>query len=146
MPAGQHATETNQFGMHEFMRLCRLICAEAYSAANVESGTAREFHDWVSYCNASWSLPAHADIRAIWTWLGQRPFLQGCRAAMSGTTHATVYQRPFRQRPVHMRAVFHHRVNLTMKARKQHARSKRASRRMWPNRRSRPSLLSRSGV
>ena len=52
MPKGLHATETNQFGVHEFMRLCRLVGAEPYLAANVGSGTPREFHDWVSYCNA----------------------------------------------------------------------------------------------
>ena len=52
MPAGIDATETNQFGIHEFMRLCRLIGAEPYVAANVGSGTPQEFHDWVSYCNA----------------------------------------------------------------------------------------------
>jgi len=52
MPPGMHATETNQFGVHEFMHLCRLVGAEPYLAANVGSGTPREFHDWVSYCNA----------------------------------------------------------------------------------------------
>ena len=52
MPAGIDATETNQFGIHEFMRLCRLIGAEPYIAANVGSGSPREFHEWVSYCNA----------------------------------------------------------------------------------------------
>ena len=52
MPAGLHATETNEFGTHEFMRLCRLVSAEPYVAANVASGTPKEFHDWVSYCNA----------------------------------------------------------------------------------------------
>ena len=33
------ATETNQFGIHEFMRLCRLVAAEPYVAANVGSGS-----------------------------------------------------------------------------------------------------------
>jgi alpha-L-arabinofuranosidase len=50
MPAEVDATETNQFGIHEFMQLCRLIGAEPYLAANVGSGTPKEFHDWVSYC------------------------------------------------------------------------------------------------
>ncbi len=39
MPSGMHATESNHFGVHEFMRLCRLIGAEPYLAANVGSGT-----------------------------------------------------------------------------------------------------------
>jgi hypothetical protein len=34
------------------MHLCRLVGAEPYLAANVGSGTPREFHDWVQYCNA----------------------------------------------------------------------------------------------
>ena len=38
MPPGRHATESNAFGIHEFMRLCRLVGAEPYLAANVGSG------------------------------------------------------------------------------------------------------------
>src|SRR5436190_21749449 len=38
MPAGTDATETNQFGVHEVIQLCRLIGAEPYVAANVGSG------------------------------------------------------------------------------------------------------------
>jgi len=64
MPPGTHATETNQFGVHEFMRLCRLIGAEPYLAANVGSGTPKEFHDWVSYCNAPLGTESLADERA----------------------------------------------------------------------------------
>ena len=41
MPAGLDATESNQFGIHEFMHLCRLVGAEPYVAANVGSGTPR---------------------------------------------------------------------------------------------------------
>jgi alpha-N-arabinofuranosidase len=64
MPAGIDATETNQFGVHEFMHLCRLIGAEPYIAANVGSGTPKEFHDWVSYCNAPRGTVSLADERA----------------------------------------------------------------------------------
>ena len=64
MPKGLHATETNQFGVHEFMRLCRLVGAEPYLAANVGSGSPREFHDWVSYCNAPTGTETLADERA----------------------------------------------------------------------------------
>src|SRR5262245_65260549 len=51
MPAGLHATESNAFGFHEFIQLCRLVGAEPYVAANVVSGTPQEFHDWAAYCN-----------------------------------------------------------------------------------------------
>ncbi len=64
MPAGLDATESNQFGVHEFMHLCRLIGADPYLAANVGSGTPREFHDWVSYCNAPAGTGSLADERA----------------------------------------------------------------------------------
>src|SRR4051812_42466411 len=37
-PRGADDTETNQFGTHEFLRLCELVRAEPYLAANV--GTA----------------------------------------------------------------------------------------------------------
>ena len=43
--------EDNQFGTHEFIRLCRLIGAEPYLAGNVGSGSVRELRDWVEYCN-----------------------------------------------------------------------------------------------
>src|SRR4030095_2433969 len=64
MPPGKHATETNQFGVHEFMRLCRLIGAEPYLSANVGSGAPREFNDWISYCNAPGGTESLADERA----------------------------------------------------------------------------------
>lgn len=64
MPAGTDATETNQFGIHEFMQLCRLIGAEPYVAANVGSSTPAEFHDWVSYCNAPAGTLSLAEERA----------------------------------------------------------------------------------
>lgn len=64
MPAGLHATESNQFGIHEFMRLCRVVGAEPYVAGNVGSGTPKEFHDWVGYCNAPVGTLSLADERA----------------------------------------------------------------------------------
>src|ERR1700716_536383 len=43
--------EDNSFGTHEFIRLCRLIGAEPYLAANLGSGSPEELRDWVEYCN-----------------------------------------------------------------------------------------------
>jgi alpha-N-arabinofuranosidase len=43
--------EDNGFGTHEFMRLCELIGAQPYLAANVGSGSPAELRDWVEYCN-----------------------------------------------------------------------------------------------
>jgi alpha-N-arabinofuranosidase len=43
--------ETNAFGTHEFLNLCRLIGAQPYLAGNLGSGTPRELRDWMEYCN-----------------------------------------------------------------------------------------------
>ncbi len=43
--------ETNEFGTHEFVRLCRAIGAAPYFCGNVGSGSPRELRDWVEYCN-----------------------------------------------------------------------------------------------
>jgi alpha-L-arabinofuranosidase len=43
--------ETNAFGTHEFLRLCRYLGARPYLAGNVGSGTPREMRDWMEYCN-----------------------------------------------------------------------------------------------
>jgi alpha-N-arabinofuranosidase len=45
-------TETNQFGTHEFLRFCELCGVQPYLAANVGTGSAEEFQQWVEYCNA----------------------------------------------------------------------------------------------
>ena len=63
MPPGVQATETNQFGVHEFIRLCRLVGAQPYLAGNVGSGSPQEFHDWVTYCNAPAGTTSLADER-----------------------------------------------------------------------------------
>ncbi len=43
--------ETNAFGTHEFLTLCRYLRCQPYLAGNVGSGTVREMRDWVEYCN-----------------------------------------------------------------------------------------------
>lgn len=56
-------TESNQFGTHEFIRFCRLTGTEPYLAANVGTGTAEEFQQWVEYCNAPAGATTLADER-----------------------------------------------------------------------------------
>jgi alpha-L-arabinofuranosidase len=109
MPAGRHAVESNQFGLHEFMRLCRLVGAEPYVAANVGSGSPQEFHDWVSYCNAPAGTLALADERArngdaepfkVRYWgVGNESW--GCGGNMTGAEYATAYRRFISQVPVY---------------------------------------------
>ncbi len=57
-------TEPNYFGTHEFMRLCRLCKMEPYLAANVGTGTAEEFQQWIEYCNAPPGRTTLSDERA----------------------------------------------------------------------------------
>jgi len=42
-------SETNQFGTHEFFKLCELLSCDAYVAGNLGSGTVKEMQDWVDY-------------------------------------------------------------------------------------------------
>ena len=46
-----HGVETNQFGTHEFLRLCQFLGAEPYLAGNLGSGSPREMREWMEYCN-----------------------------------------------------------------------------------------------
>src|SRR2546425_2222579 len=114
MPPGRHAVEGNEFGLHEFMRLCRLVGAEPYLAANVGSGTPQEFHDWVSYCNAPPGTLSLAEERArngdpepfnVKYWgVGNESW--GCGGNMTGGEYATEYRRYIAQVPVYLRPFF----------------------------------------
>jgi alpha-N-arabinofuranosidase len=114
MPAGRHAVESNAFGIHEFMRLCRLVGAEPYVAANVGSGSPQEFHDWVSYCNAPAGTLSLADERALhgdrepfnvrYWGVGNESW--GCGGNMTGGEYATLYRQYISQVPVYVRPFF----------------------------------------
>jgi alpha-N-arabinofuranosidase len=45
------AVETNHFGTHEFLNLCKFLGAEPYLAGNVGSGSPAEMRNWLEYCN-----------------------------------------------------------------------------------------------
>jgi alpha-N-arabinofuranosidase len=109
MPPGMDATETNQFGIHEFMHLCRLIGAAPYLAANVGSGSPQEFHDWVSYCNSPSGTVSLAAERAangdrepfgVRYWgVGNESW--GCGGTMKPEEYATLYRRFVTQFPAY---------------------------------------------
>ena len=63
-PDGPAKYEPNEFGTNEFMHFCRLIGAQPYLAANLRSNTARDFYEWVEYCNAPAGRTTLADQRA----------------------------------------------------------------------------------
>ena len=68
-PDGPWKYDPNQFGTDEFLRFCRLIGAQPYLAANLRSLTARDFYEWVEYCNSPTGSTTSAEIR---TAAGQR--------------------------------------------------------------------------
>ncbi len=58
MSCGLRVPDDNSLGTHEFLRLCELIGAEPYLAANVGTGTPQELCDWVEYVNS----PVETDL------------------------------------------------------------------------------------
>jgi alpha-L-arabinofuranosidase len=46
-----NVVESNAFGTHEFLALCRALGATPYLSGNVGSGSPAEMRDWVEYCN-----------------------------------------------------------------------------------------------
>ncbi|MDO5423257.1 MAG: alpha-L-arabinofuranosidase C-terminal domain-containing protein [Eubacteriales bacterium] len=48
---GTYEADSNQFGTHEFMELCRLVGARPWLNINLMSGTVAEMRDWMEYCN-----------------------------------------------------------------------------------------------
>lgn len=56
--------DPNHFGSVDFARLCRLIGSEPYFAANLRSLPARDFYQWVEYCNSPAGTTSLADLRA----------------------------------------------------------------------------------
>lgn len=68
-PSGPWKFETNQFGTDDFLRFCQLTGAQPYLAANLRSLTARDFYEWIDYCNSPTGSTTLADARAA---TGQR--------------------------------------------------------------------------
>ncbi len=56
--------DTNHFGTHEFMATCRTIGCKPYLAANLRSLPARDFYQYMEYCNAPAGTNALAKLRA----------------------------------------------------------------------------------
>src|SRR5579884_276717 len=56
--------DPNAFGTDEFMHFCRLIDAQPYLAANLRGMTARDFDEWIEYCNGPADASSAAQRRA----------------------------------------------------------------------------------
>jgi alpha-N-arabinofuranosidase len=63
-PDGPWKYDTNHFGTNEFARFCRLVGAQPYFAANLRSLTAKDFYEWVEYCNSPADSTTLAEMRA----------------------------------------------------------------------------------
>jgi alpha-L-arabinofuranosidase len=100
-PDGPQKYDPNQFGTNEFVRLCRLVGAEPYLAANVRSAPARDFYEWIEYCNSPAGTTTLADLRAgggdreplnVQYWgVGNESW--GCGGAFTGDEYAIEYRR-----------------------------------------------------
>ncbi len=94
--------DSNQYGTHEFMHTCRAIGCEPYLAADLRALPARDFYQWIEYCNAPAGIgndlanqrekngdrePFHVKYWGV----GNESWL--CGGAMSAEEYATLYRR-----------------------------------------------------
>lgn len=100
-PEGPQKYDPNLFGTNEFVRFCRLAGAQPYLAANVRSAPARDFYEWIEYCNSPAGSTTLADQRAaggdreplnVRYWgVGNESW--GCGGAFTGDEYAIEYRR-----------------------------------------------------
>ena len=64
LDSGPQKYEPNWFGTNEFMRFCKLTGMQPYFAANLRSLPAKDFYEWVEYCNAPAGQTTLSDLRA----------------------------------------------------------------------------------
>ncbi|MEH6703660.1 MAG: alpha-L-arabinofuranosidase C-terminal domain-containing protein [Galbibacter orientalis] len=93
-------TEDNSFGTHDFLNLCEALGAEPYLAANIGSGTVKEFTDWIQYVNHDGESPM-ANLRKEngrdkpWgvTYWGVGNEMWGCGGNMTPEYYANLYRQ-----------------------------------------------------
>ena len=92
--------ESNHFGTHEFIELCRQTGAQPYFVGNVGSGTPGELRDWVEYCNFGGdsalsrerAANGAAEPFAVRYWgVGNENW--GCGGGMEPEEYASAYRR-----------------------------------------------------
>lgn len=100
-PDGPWKQDPNTFGTNEFARFCKLAGGAPYLAANLRSLPARDFYQWIEYCNAPAGANTLANLRAA---AGDRdPFnvrfwgvgneSWGCGGEFTPEEYATEYRR-----------------------------------------------------
>ena len=93
--------EDNSFGTHEFLNMCELLETEPYLSANVGSGTAQEFADWIKYTTHPAETSPMPELRAkngreepwkVQFWgVGNEAW--GCGGNMRPEYYADLYRR-----------------------------------------------------
>jgi alpha-L-arabinofuranosidase len=101
VPPAPQQYDPNQFGTVEFARFCRLIGAEPYLACNVRSLNARDFYQWVEFCNSPAGTTTLADVRAtqgardplkvVYWGVGNEPW--GCGGDFTPEDYADEFKR-----------------------------------------------------
>jgi alpha-L-arabinofuranosidase len=100
-PKGPQKYDPNEFGTNEFARFCRLVNAQPYFAGNLRSLTARDFDEWVEYCNSPAGATSPADLRAQGgatdplnvTFWGVGNESWGCGGSFTGDEYAIEFRR-----------------------------------------------------
>ncbi len=100
-PDGPAKFDPNQFGTAEFIRFCRMAGGEPYLAANMRSLPARDFYQWIEFCNSPAGSTTLADLRAksgdrepfgVRYWgVGNETW--GCGGNFTAEEYATEYRR-----------------------------------------------------
>jgi alpha-N-arabinofuranosidase len=100
-PDGPWKQDPNTFGTTEFMRFCRLAGGHPYLAANLRSLPAKDFYQWIEYCNAPAGANTLANLRAaagdrepynVRFWgIGNESW--GCGGEFTPEEYATEYRR-----------------------------------------------------
>lgn len=100
-PDGPWKYDSNHFGTNEFMRFCRLTESEPYIAINLRSLPAKDFYEWVEYCNAPPRATTLSDLRAaggerepyrVRFWgVGNESW--GCGGNFTGAEYAVEFRR-----------------------------------------------------
>ena len=100
-PDGPWKQDPNTFGTNEFATFCKLAGGAPYFAANLRSLPAKDFYQWIEYCNAPAGSNTLANLRAkagdrepfnVRFWgVGNESW--GCGGEFTPEEYATEYRR-----------------------------------------------------
>jgi len=101
VPPSPSQYDPNHFGTVEFARFCRLSGAQPYIAANIRSLPARDFYQWVEFCNSpagttSMAATREAEgerdpLKVVYWGVGNEPW--GCGGDFTAEDYAKELRR-----------------------------------------------------